>query len=121
MFVCCCNLLNVCTFPALQKGQIIQIISKNDTGMWRGVCNNRIGTFKFINVDVLGDESPRVTPTRQRRQRIGRRQRARNVQELLEKLDLKVLTLCIPNCMLQRIKLLRRRDICEGEFDCARG
>ena len=58
--------------------------------MWRGVCSNKIGTFKFINVEVIGDESPRVTPTRQRRQRLGRRQRARNVQELLEKLDLKV-------------------------------
>ena len=77
-------------FVCLQKGQIIQIISKNDTGMWRGVCSNKIGTFKFINVEVIGDESPRVTPTRQRRQRIGRRQRARNVQQLLEKLDLKV-------------------------------
>ncbi len=74
----------------LQKGQLIQIISKNDTGMWRGVCGNKIGTFKFINVEVISDESPRVTPSRQRRQRFGRRQRARTVQELLEKLELMV-------------------------------
>ena len=58
--------------------------------MWRGVCGNKIGTFKFINVEVISDESPRVTPSRQRRQRFGRRQRARTVQELLEKLELTV-------------------------------
>ncbi|XP_055716043.1 uncharacterized protein LOC129809922 isoform X2 [Phlebotomus papatasi] len=38
-----------------KKGDIIDVISMNASGVWRGRCNGRIGHFKFINVEVLPD------------------------------------------------------------------
>ncbi|XP_024285333.1 SAM and SH3 domain-containing protein 3 [Oncorhynchus tshawytscha] len=43
----------------LQKGDIIQIIEKDPVGTWTGKLNNKVGTFKFIYVNILPDE---VTP-----------------------------------------------------------
>lgn len=37
----------------LQKGDIIEVMSMNASGIWRGRCHGRIGHFKFINVEVL--------------------------------------------------------------------
>ncbi|KAK5864596.1 hypothetical protein PBY51_015827 [Eleginops maclovinus] len=48
----------------LQKGDIIHIIEKPPVGTWTGKLNNKIGSFKFIYVNLLPDESP---PTRRRR------------------------------------------------------
>lgn len=31
----------------------------NATGLWKGICNNRIGNFKFINVELLSERSVR--------------------------------------------------------------
>ncbi|XP_071440066.1 uncharacterized protein [Hetaerina americana] len=36
-----------------KKGDIIDILSMNASGLWRGHLNGRIGTFKFINVEPL--------------------------------------------------------------------
>lgn len=48
----------------LQKGDIIHIIEKPPVGTWTGKLNNKVGSFKFIYVNILPDESP---PTRRRR------------------------------------------------------
>ncbi|XP_022070297.1 SAM and SH3 domain-containing protein 3 [Acanthochromis polyacanthus] len=48
----------------LQKGDIIHIIEKPPVGTWTGKLNNKVGSFKFIYVNLLPDESP---PTRRRR------------------------------------------------------
>lgn len=48
----------------LQKGDIIYIIEKPPVGTWTGKLNNKVGSFKFIYVNLLPDESP---PTRRRR------------------------------------------------------
>ncbi|XP_034067733.1 SAM and SH3 domain-containing protein 3 isoform X2 [Gymnodraco acuticeps] len=48
----------------LQKGDIIHIIEKPPVGTWTGKLNNKIGSFKFIYVNLLPDESP---PARRRR------------------------------------------------------
>ncbi|XP_018549750.1 SAM and SH3 domain-containing protein 3 [Lates calcarifer] len=47
----------------LQKGDIIHIIEKPPVGTWTGKLNNRVGSFKFIYVNLLPDESP---PARRR-------------------------------------------------------
>ncbi|KAI3351599.1 hypothetical protein L3Q82_020438 [Scortum barcoo] len=47
----------------LQKGDIIHIIEKPPVGTWTGKLNNKVGSFKFIYVNLLPDESP---PTRRR-------------------------------------------------------
>ncbi|XP_055678170.1 uncharacterized protein LOC129786931 isoform X4 [Lutzomyia longipalpis] len=39
-----------------KKGDIIDVISMNTSGIWRGRCNGRVGHFKFINVEVLPDQ-----------------------------------------------------------------
>ncbi|XP_078116430.1 SAM and SH3 domain-containing protein 3 [Sander vitreus] len=48
----------------LQKGDIIYIIEKPPVGTWTGKLNNKMGSFKFIYVNLLPDESP---PARRRR------------------------------------------------------
>ena len=47
-------------FDTLQKGDVIQIISKKPTGSWTGKVNNQVGHFKFINVQVLPDDEEDV-------------------------------------------------------------
>ncbi|XP_051276795.1 SAM and SH3 domain-containing protein 3 [Dicentrarchus labrax] len=49
----------------LQKGDIIYIIEKPPVGTWTGKLNNKVGSFKFIYVNLLPDDSP---PARRRRQ-----------------------------------------------------
>ncbi|KAM7389227.1 hypothetical protein PAMP_023217 [Pampus punctatissimus] len=44
----------------LQKGDIIHIIEKPPVGTWTGKLNNKMGSFKFIYVNLLPDESPPV-------------------------------------------------------------
>ena len=42
------------------RGDIIDVISMNPSGLWRGALHGRVGTFKFINVEVLPDEVARL-------------------------------------------------------------
>ena len=42
------------------RGDIIDVISMNPSGLWRGALHGRVGTFKFINVEVLPDELARL-------------------------------------------------------------
>ncbi len=78
----------------MQAGDTILIICKSETGIWRGMVHNKVGTFKFINVELLPDHSPQTTPVRQRQLRSlreRRRVRPRTVQELLQRLSLEVM------------------------------
>lgn len=45
---------------SLQKGDIIEVMSMNASGIWRGRCHGRIGHFKFINVEVLPENRSRI-------------------------------------------------------------
>ena len=40
----------------VQRGDVIDVISKPPMGTWMGLLNNKVGTFKFIYVDVLSEE-----------------------------------------------------------------
>lgn len=54
-----------------------------------GLLNNKVGTFKFIYVDVLSEEEEK--PKRpMRRRRKGRPPKPTSVEELLERINLKV-------------------------------
>ncbi|AWP00519.1 putative SAM domain-containing protein SAMSN-1-like [Scophthalmus maximus] len=44
----------------LKVGDVIDIIAKPPMGTWTGMLNGRIGNFKFIYVDVLGEERPEI-------------------------------------------------------------
>lgn len=79
-------------FPKLlffQRGDVIDIISKPPMGTWMGLLNNKVGTFKFIYVDVLSEEEEKPKrPVRRRRK--GRPPKPTSVEELLERINLKV-------------------------------
>ncbi|XP_063299395.1 SAM and SH3 domain-containing protein 1 isoform X2 [Pelobates fuscus] len=72
----------------LKKGDIIEIISKPPMGTWMGLLNNKVGTFKFIYVDVINEIEEK--PKRQtRRRRKGRPPKPKSVEELLDRINLK--------------------------------
>lgn len=71
----------------MQRGDVIDVISKPPMGTWMGLLNSKVGTFKFIYVDVLTEEEK---PKRTRRRRKGRQPKPTSVEELLERINLKV-------------------------------
>lgn len=73
----------------LQKGDIIQIIEKPPVGTWTGKLNNKVGSFKFIYVNILPEES--TPPPRKRcTSKTGRRVKAKpkTLEEVLERIGL---------------------------------
>lgn len=74
-----------------QRGDVIDIISKPPMGTWMGLLNNKVGTFKFIYVDVLSeeDEKPKCSVRKRRKSRLPN---PTSVEELLERINLKVMT-----------------------------
>ncbi|KAM3612190.1 uncharacterized protein V6R79_004290 [Siganus canaliculatus] len=64
----------------LQKGDIIHIIEKPPVGTWTGKLNNKVGSFKFIYVNLLPEESP---PSR-RRNRSSKTSRSQSKPKTLE-------------------------------------
>uniref|UniRef100_A0A8C7H5C1 SAM and SH3 domain containing 3 n=1 Tax=Oncorhynchus kisutch TaxID=8019 RepID=A0A8C7H5C1_ONCKI len=74
----------------LQKGDIIQIIEKDPVGTWTGKLNNKVGTFKFIYVNILPDET--TPPMRKRCSGKNRRSMAKDkpqtLEEVLERIGL---------------------------------
>lgn len=80
---------------SLQRGDVIDIISKPPMGTWMGLLNNKVGTFKFIYVDVLSEEEEKPKrPVRRRRK--GRPPKPTSVEELLERINLKVDSAGVP-------------------------
>jgi SAM and SH3 domain-containing protein 1 len=75
-----------------KKGDIIDIISMNVSGNWKGFAHGRIGTFKFINVELIsaapGPIGPVAAPRRSSRSH--RTAKPQNVEELLRRVNLEV-------------------------------
>ncbi|XP_033999603.1 SAM and SH3 domain-containing protein 1a isoform X1 [Trematomus bernacchii] len=72
----------------LKRGDVIDVISKPPMGTWMGLLNNKVGTFKFIYVDVLVEEEEKPKrPVRRRRK--GRPPKPSSVEDLLERINLK--------------------------------
>ncbi|NWX30540.1 SASH3 protein, partial [Notiomystis cincta] len=70
----------------LRKGDIIGIIEKPPVGTWTGLLNNRVGSFKFIYVDVIPEET--VPARRSRGSSRNKRLKPKTLQELLERINL---------------------------------
>ncbi|XP_072221424.1 SAM and SH3 domain-containing protein 1 isoform X2 [Leuresthes tenuis] len=70
----------------LKSGDVIDIISKPPMGTWMGMLNGKVGTFKFIYVDVLNEE---VKPKKTRRRRKAQHPKPTSVEELLDRINLK--------------------------------
>ncbi|EMP32093.1 SAM and SH3 domain-containing protein 3 isoform X2 [Chelonia mydas] len=70
----------------LRKGDIIGIIEKPPVGTWTGVLNNRVGSFKFIYVDIIPEEP--VPARKNRGQSKSKRPKPKTLHELLERINL---------------------------------
>uniref|UniRef100_A0A7M4EQZ4 SAM and SH3 domain containing 3 n=1 Tax=Crocodylus porosus TaxID=8502 RepID=A0A7M4EQZ4_CROPO len=68
------------------KGDIIRIIEKPPVGTWTGLLNNRVGSFKFIYVDIIPEET--VPVRKSRRQSKSKRPKPKTLHELLERINL---------------------------------
>ncbi|XP_028294823.1 SAM and SH3 domain-containing protein 1-like isoform X2 [Gouania willdenowi] len=71
----------------LKSGDVIDVISKPPMGTWMGMLNGKVGTFKFIYVDVLNQEEAKPKKTRRRRK--ARQPKPTSVEELLDRINLK--------------------------------
>ncbi|XP_023807048.1 SAM and SH3 domain-containing protein 1-like isoform X2 [Oryzias latipes] len=70
----------------LKSGDVIDVISKPPMGTWMGMLHGKVGTFKFIYVDVLKDGTK---PRKTRRRTKVRQPKPTSVEELLERINLK--------------------------------
>ncbi|XP_021186648.1 uncharacterized protein LOC110373607 isoform X6 [Helicoverpa armigera] len=73
-----------------KKGDIIEVINMNASGIWRGVLNNKVGNFKFAHVEVLSERDTvrsRSSKWCKSRERLWET-RPRTVEELLRRIDL---------------------------------
>ncbi|XP_033338981.1 uncharacterized protein LOC117227652 isoform X1 [Megalopta genalis] len=72
-----------------KKGDIIDVVQMNKSGLWKGILHNRIGHFKFINVEILNDRVPRRgEPEGRGKWGLRYRQKPGSVQELLQRMNL---------------------------------
>ncbi|XP_062406476.1 SAM and SH3 domain-containing protein 1a isoform X2 [Sardina pilchardus] len=101
----------------LKRGDVIDIISKPPMGTWMGLLNNKVGTFKFIYVDVLSEEQDKPKRSiRRKSRRKSRPPKPASVEELLERISLKEL---MPTFLfngyedLDTFKLLEEEDLDE--------
>ncbi|XP_032828524.2 SAM and SH3 domain-containing protein 1-like isoform X5 [Petromyzon marinus] len=101
----------------LKAGDIIEIISKPPMGTWMGMLANKVGTFKFIYVDVILEEPESKAKKKPRPKRNkSKRPKPKTVQELLERIGLQE---HIPAFLLNgyedlnSFKLVEERDLDE--------
>ncbi|XP_074034041.1 uncharacterized protein isoform X2 [Leptinotarsa decemlineata] len=69
-----------------KAGDIIDIVSMNASGQWRGICRGKKGTFKFINVELLSERS--VKPKREIKWHRNIKGKPASVEDLLQKMSL---------------------------------
>ncbi|KAF3694066.1 SAM and SH3 domain-containing protein 3 [Channa argus] len=72
----------------LQKGDIIYIIEKPPVGTWTGKLNNKVGSFKFIYVNLLPDESPPVRRRRCNSKNRRSKSKPKTLEEVLDSIGL---------------------------------
>uniref|UniRef100_A0A8C8RHQ3 SAM and SH3 domain containing 3 n=1 Tax=Pelusios castaneus TaxID=367368 RepID=A0A8C8RHQ3_9SAUR len=97
----------------LRKGDIIGIIEKLPMGTWTGLLNNRVGSFKFIYVDIIPEEP--VPARKSRGQSKSKRPKPKTLHELLERINLQehISTLLLNGWTLEDFKELRETHLNE--------
>lgn len=76
--------------PVLQKGDIIYIIEKPPVGTWTGKLNNKVGSFKFIYVNLLPDESPPARRRHRNSKSCQDKSKPKTLEEVLDSMGLSV-------------------------------
>lgn len=69
-----------------QKGDIIDVLAMNASGVWRGRLNGIIGHFNFVNVEVLPEQKGKAI---KKPERSSRKACPETVAELLTRIGLK--------------------------------
>ncbi|KAJ3587496.1 hypothetical protein NHX12_011093 [Muraenolepis orangiensis] len=94
----------------LQKGDIIHVIEKPPMGIWLGKLNSKMGSFKFIYVNVLPEESP---PVRRKRTR-GKAGQAKHqlLEDVLDSIGLSEMSSLLSMHGLQEIEDFRGLKEC---------
>ena len=75
---------------SLQKGDIIQIIEKPPVGTWTGKLNNKMGSFKFIYVNILPTETSPPIRKRCHSKTQRTKTKPKTLEEVLERIGLTV-------------------------------
>ncbi|KAM5146859.1 SAM and SH3 domain-containing protein 3 [Mantella aurantiaca] len=70
----------------LRVGDVIRIIEKPPVGTWTGILNNKLGSFKFIYVEILPEETE--TPRKVRTHRRSKKSQPKTLTELLERINM---------------------------------
>ncbi|KAG7266518.1 hypothetical protein CRUP_036534, partial [Coryphaenoides rupestris] len=97
----------------LQKGDIIYVIEKPPMGIWTGKLNSKVGSFKFIYVDVLAKESPPVQRRRPRSKVVPTRAKHQLLEDVLDSFGLRELGSLLSMHGLQSIEDFRRLKECD--------
>ncbi|XP_046420684.1 uncharacterized protein LOC124302376 isoform X1 [Neodiprion virginianus] len=71
-----------------KKGDVIDVVQMNTSGLWRGVAHNRLGHFKFINVEILNERVQRRGEPERGKWGHRYRQKPGSVEELLQRMNL---------------------------------
>ena len=72
-----------------RTGDIIEILHMNPNGLWRGRCGNKVGLFRFVNVELLPDITTRGRSRTSRKNVRSEQEPIGNIVELLRTLDMK--------------------------------
>lgn len=72
-----------------QAGDIIDVLSMNASGVWKGSVNGKTGYFRFSSVEVIPDQEGRAI---KKLERNSRKARPSTVDELLARIGLKEYT-----------------------------
>ena len=73
---------------AFARDDLIDIIDMNASGLWRGKCGDRVGNFKFVNVEILTTRGRR----RSRSRSLGRmKQKPETLTEVMKVLGMEEL------------------------------
>lgn len=62
----------------------------DQSGIWKGISGNQIGTFKFINVKVIEQEHRKHRNRHHNRRRYSKKSKPKSVNELLRRINLEV-------------------------------
>ncbi|CAL1613776.1 unnamed protein product [Knipowitschia caucasica] len=72
----------------LQKGDIIHIIEKPPVGTWTGKLNSKVGSFKFIYVNLLPEQSASTRPPPRNRNKRRSQSKPSSLEEVLDSIGL---------------------------------
>lgn len=97
----------------LQKGDIIDVVEKPPMGIWVGKLNSKVGSFKFIYVDVLPEESPLVQRKRTRSKVGPARAKHQLLEDVLDSIGLRELSSLLSMHGLQGIEDFRSLKECD--------